>query len=220
MPKKKTKAKKQVTTQKQTSNGTFLQITAEELQNIIANALLQAEEQRKQIEQDKQERQCQEWKERVGYKDYSKTNKMIAWILKAINNTICFFKIMFAKPEKIRDDRTIMAVLNLELSSSYAFREAISFLISLCLIAFIPFQYFVHFFSVPWYVNIVFVVFAFYFFYLGSKFRRMAYEVDNIKDNNLIVGLIALNHSNISIVLATLSAIVACISVILQGGSV
>lgn len=40
MSKKKTKAKQQATTQSNTSNNTILQITSEELQNIIANALL------------------------------------------------------------------------------------------------------------------------------------------------------------------------------------
>lgn len=57
MPKKKTKAKQKVTTQKQNPNDTILQITVEELQNIIANALLQAEEQRKQVEKDRQEQE-------------------------------------------------------------------------------------------------------------------------------------------------------------------
>ena len=89
MPKKKTKskakAKQQTATQTHSLNGAVLQITPEELQNIIANALLQAEEQRKQIKEEKQEQEKQKWREEIGYKDYSKTNSKFAGFLGGLN---------------------------------------------------------------------------------------------------------------------------------------
>ena len=98
--KAKAKAKQQATTQTHTSNGTILQITAEELQNIIANALLQAEEQRKQNEKDNQERERQEWRRDIGYKDYSKSDSKFAGLLGFLNGIKCGIKMMFMSSSK------------------------------------------------------------------------------------------------------------------------
>lgn len=92
MPKKKRKANQKAATQPHSLNDTVLQITAEELQNIIANALLQAEEQRKQIEKDKQEQERQKWSEEIGYKDYSKSDSKFAGLFGVLNELIQSYK--------------------------------------------------------------------------------------------------------------------------------
>ncbi len=207
MPKKKTKAKKQVTTVKRPSNSNVLHITAEELQNIITNALLQAEEQRKQIEEDKKEQEKQKWREEIGYKDYSKSKSRFTEFLRVLNTVKCNFKLMFMPSEKIRGYRNISASLSDELSNNYFFAALISFMLSLLIlgltVAWIIFN------SVPWYIDLLLGFLSLCLFFFGLKNRLAYHEVTYIKDDNLILNILASHNSKTSITISILSVLIA-----------
>lgn len=221
MPKKKTKAKtkQQATTQIHPSTETILQITAEELQNIIANALLQAEEQRKQNEKDKQERERQEWRKEIGYKDYSKSNSKFAGILGFLNGIKCGIKMMFMSSAKIKGDKTILSSMKIELSNYYLLYCILSGLLSFCLIFFIPLQYLIpNFQPLPWYLDSMLVFLALIFVFVVLKNRILYFEVDYIKDNNYLIGVLSSHTTRISIIISITSIFIAILSIFLQRG--
>ncbi len=212
MSKKKTKAKvkQQATTQNHPSNGTVLQITAEELQNIIANALLQAEEQRKQIEKDKQEQERKEWKEGIGYKDYSKSKSRFAGFLGGLNTVKCNLKLLFMSSKKIKGYRTISSSLSEGLSNNYFFVALISIMFSLCIVAFTVASIILN--LLPWYIDLLLFILSICLFYNGLKNRLAYYEVMFIKDDNYILNILASHNSKISITISIISATIAVIA--------
>lgn len=216
MPKKKTKskakAKQQTTTQTHSSNGVVLQITPEDLQNIIAYALLQAEEQRKQIEKDKQEQEKQKWKEEVGYKDYSKSNSRFAKVSGALNESMCGFKLLFMPSKKIKGYKTISASLGMGLSNNYLFACWLSFLLAFSIVLVTVGMLISNF--LPWYIGLLLFILAVCFIYNGLKNRLAYYEVTYIKDDNLILNLLASHNSRISIMIAFISVVIAIIALL------
>lgn len=214
MSKKKTKAKvkQQATTQNHPSNGTVLQITAEELQNIIANALLQAEEQRKQIEKDKQEQERKEWKEGIGYKDYSKSKSRFAGFYGALNGLICGLKLLFMPSEKIKGHKTISASLDMRLSNYYLIVSLISFLLSITIAIFTVVFIVLHF--LPWYIYLLLFTLSFCLFFNGLIKRLEYYEVMYIKDDNLILNILASHNTKISITISIISVAIAIIALL------
>lgn len=212
MSKKKTKAKQQGATQKQNSNDTILQITAEELQNIIANALLQAEEKRKQIEKDKQEQERQKWREEIGYKDYSKSKSKFAGFLGALNEIKCGIKLLFIPSKKIKDYKTISASLNLGLSEHYELAMILSFLSAIGIVVAGGISLILY--PLPWYFYFLLLALSLCFVYLGLKNRIAYHEVTYIKDDNLILNILASHNSKISMMISVISIVIAIIAIL------
>lgn len=212
MPKKKRKAKQKTETQIPPSSSNVLQITAEELQNIIANALLQAEEQRKQKEQDKQEQERQKWREEIGYKDYSKSDSIFAGFLDGLNTVKCNFKLLFMSSKKIKGYRTISASLSEGLANNYFFVALISFMLTLCIVAFTVMTIILN--LLPWYIVLLLIILSICLFYNGLKNRLAYYEVMYIKDDNYILNILASHNSKISITISIISVAIAIIALL------
>lgn len=212
MPKKKTKVKQYVKNQVSSSNGTTLQITAEELQNIITNALLQAEEKRKQNEKDKQEQERQKWREEIGYKDYSKSKSIFAGFLGGLNTVKCNLKLLFMSSKKIKGYRTISSSLSEGLSNNYFFVALISIMFSLCIVAFTVASIILN--LLPWYIDLLLFILSICLFYNGLKNRLAYYEVMFIKDDNYILNILASHNSKISIIISIISATIAIIALL------
>ncbi|MDE7162587.1 MAG: hypothetical protein K2O44_00720 [Clostridia bacterium] len=212
MPKKKTRVKQQVTPKKQTSNNTFLQITPEELQNIIANALLQAEEQRKQNEKDKLEQERQKWREEIGYKDYSKSKSIFAEFLSGLNGLICGLKLLFMPSKKIRGHKMISTSLNMELSNNYLFVGLTYLIFSLFIVAGTVTLLVLN--LIPWYIGLLLFIFSICLFLFALRNRLAYYEATYIKDDNFILNILASHNSKISIVISFISATIAIIALL------
>lgn len=212
MPKKKRKAKQKVSTQLPPSSSNVLQITAEELQNIIANALLQAEEQRKQIEKDKQEQEKQKWREEIGYKDYSKSKSKFAGFLSGINTLLCGLKLLFMPSKKIKGHKAISSSLSVELSNNFMMIGLIYLILSLIVaagtIALLVFN------LIPWYIGLLLFIFAIFFFLYALKNRLAYYEATYIKDDNYILNLLASHNSKISLAISFISVVIAIIAIL------
>lgn len=211
MSKKKANAKKQAITQMHPSDGTFLQITPEELQNIIANALVQAEEQRKQIEKDKQEQERQQWRKEIGYKDYSKSKGIRAGLRGALNELKCGLKLLFMRYDKIKGYKTISASLSMGLSYHYLIACFISFLLSLLSVLA---TILIVFNLMPWYMVFPLISLSLCLFYNGLKYRLAYFEVTYIKDDNLILNILASHNSKITTIISMISVAIAVIAIL------
>lgn len=189
MPKKNRMTKQKETTQLPPSNSNVLHITAEELQNIIANALLQAEEQRKQIEKDKQEQERKKWREEIGYKDYSKSKSKFAGFFGALNGIKCGFKLLFMRSENIKDYKTISASLNMGLSNHYLMVMMLSFIFAVLIVVVNIMSFILY--PLSWYIYIVLFTLALCLICYGLKYRLAYFGVTYIKDDNLVLNILA-----------------------------
>ena len=212
MSKRKTKAKQQAINQVSSSNGTTLQLTADELQNIIANALLQAEEQRKQIERDKQEQEKQKWRKEIGYKDYSKSKSKFAGFLSGFNTFICGLKLLFMPSKKIKGYKTISSSLSVELSNNFMAAGFIYLIFSLIIVAGTIAMLVLN--LIPWYIGLLLFILSIGLFLYALKNRLAYYEATYIKDDNFILNILASHNSKISIIISIISVTIAIIAML------
>lgn len=63
-----------------------------ELQHVIANALIESEEIKNQREKQQQEEELKSWREAMGYKDFSDTKWYLRWFLRLCNNLYILYK--------------------------------------------------------------------------------------------------------------------------------
>ena len=68
-------------------------ISDDQLQHIIANAIVEAEEMKEQKKREAQEAEIAEWRKAIGLRDYSVPGIKFPKIKSAINKFICFIKI-------------------------------------------------------------------------------------------------------------------------------
>lgn len=121
-------------------------MSAEEMQHIIANAIIEAEEIKAQKEEEKRKAALAEWHNIVGYKEYQNKIKQF------FNNVKTFTKILFLPKKYIKGDRASTILLKSVISLFFGLMKWCSLTLAVLLIAFVPAQYLMQNISVlPWY---------------------------------------------------------------------
>lgn len=117
------------------TNAASGQMSADELQHMIANAIMEAEDMKAKREADRKAEELAEWHKVIGY-DKSKTG--IAKVLNGFSSTV---KAMFVPKKYIKGDRTFTALIQLLLKSCFQVLRCICSILMLLLIATIPLSF-------------------------------------------------------------------------------
>lgn len=161
-------------------------MSAEEMQQIITNALLAVEDTKEQKAKKQKEQELKEWEETVG------------------NNPIKrFFKILFLPKKYIKGDKTTFALLKVFVGMFFGLAKILTLLFSIFAIAHIPLQYVIA--EIPNLSigqNIILAVYAVLSFLFSRMFRMASIEVDKIEDRSLLFGIFASVASVVSIAIA------------------
>ena len=161
-------------------------ISAEEMQQIITNALLAVEDTKEQKAKKQKEQELKKWEETVG------------------NNPIKrFFKILFLPKKYIKGDKTTFALLKVFVGMFFGLAKILTLLFSIFAIAHIPLQYVIA--GIPNLSigqNIILAVYAVLSFLVSRMFRMASIEVDKIEDRSLLFGIFASVASVVSIAIA------------------
>ena len=161
-------------------------MSAEEMQQIITNALLAVEDTKEQKAKKQKELELKEWEETVG------------------NNPIKrFFKILFLPKKYIKGDKTTFALLKVFVGMFFGLAKILTLLFSIFAIAHIPLQYVIA--EIPNLSigqNIILAVYAVLSFLFSRMFRMASIEVDKIEDRSLLFGIFASVASVVSIAIA------------------
>ena len=166
-------------------------LSAEEMQQIITNALLAVEDAKEQKAKEQKEQERKEWEDTVG------------------NNPIKrFFKILFLPKKYIKGDKTTFALLKVFVGMFFGLAKIFTLLFSIAAIAYIPMQYAID--ALPNMSigqNIMLSLYAVLSFLFSRMFRMASIEVDKIEDRSLLFGIFASVASIVSIVIAIVAIV-------------
>lgn len=191
MPKKQKSQKKAKNNVYLDNNTIPKSLNSEELQHIIANALVEAENIKQSQEMTQKETERQEWAKTIGS-----------------TPTRRFFRLMFLPKSKIRGDNTTFQLLKLFAELFFELVKVVTLVFSVCMLAYVPLQYLVENFPcLPFGYDIVLLLFSLVSIILSRIFRVAAIEVDKIEDRNLLFGIFASITSLVSIIVAVIALI-------------
>lgn len=177
-------------------------MSADEMQHIIAHAIVEAEEIKAQKEAEQSETALAEWHAIIGYKKYENKFRNI------LNEIKVFFKVMFLPKRHIEGDRASTALLKTVISSFFWIMKWCSLGFAVCLFAFIPAQFLIHdVATLPLYQNVIIVLFGTASFIFSRLFRIISIEIDKLDDRNFLFGLFASVTSLVSIIIAVIAIV-------------
>ena len=183
-------------------------LSAEEMQKIITNALLAVEDVKEQRTTEKKEQERKNFREAMGYKDYSTEKGMKKSILVFLNRIKMIFKLLFAPKRLIKGDDATFGLLKMTVETFFWLAKWATTLFAAIVIAYIPLQYIVE--AIPVIStgqNIIFGMYAVVSFLLSRMFRMASIEVDKIEDRSLLFGIFASITSIVSIVVAIIAVV-------------
>ncbi len=183
-------------------------LSSDEMQQIIANAILSAEEASKQRVLDQKEKEQDAFRKAMGYKDYSNEKGLKKHILVFFNRTIMLLKLLFAPKHYIQGDAATFGLLKLFIEAFFWLAKAFTTLFALLLIVYMPLQFIVE--TIPtlsFSQNFLIVSIAFIAFVLSRMLRMASVEVDKLEDRTLLFGIFASVSSIVSIVLAIIAVV-------------
>ena len=183
-------------------------MSAEEMQQIITNALLSVEDAKEQKAKQHKEQERAKFREVMGYKDYSNEKGLKRSFLVFCNRVKMLFKLFFAPKHLIKGDDATFGLLKMSIGIFFWVAKCAATLFTVFAIAYIPLQYIVETIPVlPIMSNVLLGCFAFSSFLLSRMFRMASIEVDKIEDRSLLFGIFASVASIVSIVIAVVAIV-------------
>ncbi len=177
-------------------------MSAEEMQHIIACAIVEAEEIKAQKEEEQRKATLAEWRDKIGYKDHKSKIK------KFFNEIKVFIKILFLPKKDIKGDRASLALLKSFISLFFRLMKWCLLILSILFIAVVPTQFIMrNMIQLPWYQNIFLILYGFTAFILSRLFRMASIEVDRFYNRNYLFGLFASIASLVSIIIAVIAIV-------------
>lgn len=182
--------------------------TGEEMQHLIARAIVEADEIKEEVRRKQQETDLQEWRAAIGFKEYNCKNKFLRKILTFFNQLWCIIRICFVPAKAVKGDRASFTLMKLFLSLFLGLAECVLTLLAL---AFVCYGFLV--FLLPNVVptlgidNIALIPVGVSVFLISRLFRMAGIEVGKLEDRNYLFGLFASVTAIVSIVIAIIAVI-------------
>lgn len=179
-------------------------MAAEDMQHVIARAILEAEEIKTQNDQSQRQKEHEEFLKNLGKKECKN------WGKKKLNDGLVFWNILFLKKKYVKGDRASFSLLKVSISLFFSAMRYLLAFFALLFITYVPAQLK----SVIGYnkfalgvMIICCIALAFFVFTFSRFFRIASIEVDKINDRNYLLGIFASITSLISVVIAVVAVI-------------
>ena len=206
MAKDKKKSKKQ--NKAETKDVPAPTFTEEQMQHLIARAIVEADKIKEQERRKKQDAELLEWRAATGYKEFSDKSKFLRSVKTFFNRFWCFIKLCFVPSKAIKGDRASLALMKLFLRIFFDFAKWILGLSSLMFILYGIVLFFApETMPVLWISNIGLIILGITVFFLSRMFRMASIEIEKIEDRNYLFGLFASVASIVSIVIAIIAVV-------------
>lgn len=210
MPKKNSKSKNSQDKAQPTIPSVIFpaEMSQEEMQHIIANAIIEAQKMKEDAKQKQKEANIRELQEAIGLKEYNDKNRLLRIIKMAINRIKCFFKICFLSRKNIKGDRVTFGILSMLLTLIFALVSSVlyvvAFILFVCGIIVLTRGQGAPLRGIEWYA---FIPYSFAAFMFASIFRISSIEIEKVEDRNYIQSLLNIVFAIIAAVFAYLSLI-------------
>lgn len=184
------------------------EMSQEEMQHIIANAIIETQKMKEDAKQKQKEANIRELQETIGLKEYNDKNRLLRIIKIAINRIKCFFKICFLSRKNIKGDRVTFGILSMLLTLIFALVSSVlyvvAFILFVCGIIELTRGQGAPLWGIEWYA---FIPYSFAAFMFASIFRISSIEIEKVEDRNYIQSLLNIVFAIIAAVFAYLSLI-------------
>lgn len=172
-------------------------MNAEEMQHIIACAIVEAEEIKAQKEEEQRKATLAEWHNTIGYKEHENKFKRFC------NEAHVFIKVLFLPKKDIKGNIASSVLLKSFIMLFFWLMKLCSLLFAIFLIG-----YFMGNISqFPWQLYLCCVPLAILTFTFSRLFRMAGIEIDNLDDRNYLFGLFASITSLVSIIIAVIAIV-------------
>lgn len=177
-------------------------ISAKEMQHIIANAIIEAEAIKKCKEKEQHDAALAEWHKKIGYKEYD--NRIRCFF----NEAKVFFRIMFLRRKDIEGDHAAVTLLRLFIRLFFGLMQFCSTVATVILLAYIPIRYIIEAVApFPWLLYIRCFPFALVALIFSRLFRMAGIEMDKLDDRNYLFSLFAAITSFVSMIIAVIAVV-------------
>ena len=181
-------------------------VTAEKMQHIIANAIVEADEIKKDLENKQKEIAAEDWSDSIGYKDYSSFKWYKRLPMQLINSVVVLFHVATIPKQKVKGTAESFAFIAVFVYLFFWIIKWFFLTASGALLIFIFMQLFTissgNFSAYKFTLSIMLLIVSFLF---STIFRIITFEIDNIKDHNFLFGLFASIASIASIIIAVVA---------------
>ena len=183
-------------------------MSAEEMQHLIAFAIVEAEEIKERKRKELEKQKSLEWQKSLGYQDFSRIKHKLWRNIRVIFNRIrMVLTLLSIRKKKLSGDRASVAFLQEVLTVFFGILQALSFVFSIAFIFAVFDPEFFTIKSLGIFEIIGFVFFALVCFLLSCIFRIIRLEVNKINDRNYLFGLFASVTSLASIIIAIIAIV-------------
>lgn len=177
-------------------------MSAQEMQHIIARAIVEAEEIKAKALEEQRKTALAQWRDKLGVKEYNNKFKQFFNILKV------FLKILFLPKKYIEGTRFSSILLQSAISLFFWIMKIGTLIGGVILIAWVFAQILIPNIPVfPWYQNVLFVLCAILAIVFSRLFRIAGIEIDRLNDRNYLFGLFASITSFVSIIIAVIAIV-------------
>lgn len=180
-------------------------LSSNEMRDIIVSSLLAYDQAKKEPEKEALEKEMQERRKQLGYKDYSRCRPIRRFFLTILNRIKVFFKILFMPKEKITGDTATTGLMKMAVSLLFG---AVKWLLRL--VAFISVLYYPLSLLIPHLTRIelvqypAFIIVGIIAFLFGQLFRLASIEVEKMKDHNYVVDIFAAVAAIVAIIISVI----------------
>lgn len=183
-------------------------LSSEEMQHLIACAIVEADEIKEDTRRKQQETELQEWRAAIGYKEFNSKCRLWRKLRIFFNRLWCILKICFIRPDKIKGDRSSFSLMKFFLQLFFELAKWILLVTSIVFVVHGIYMFFSQEITAPIVMSNIMVIFMGVSVFLLSRLFRMAsIEVEKIEDRNYLFGLFASVTSIVSIVIAIIAAV-------------
>ena len=185
-------------------------MSAEDLQHIIANAIVEADKIKETNRQKIQENELREWHAAIGYKEFTDKNSALRIIKTFCNRFASFVRICFISKDKIRGDRFSFGLIKLFLEMALTGTKCLLATLTLCSAALVFIHYLAPSAMDTSALNPASVIGIGLMSFLLSRFCRLAsIEVEKLEDRNYLFALFAALASIVTVTGAFVSLVKA-----------
>ena len=176
-------------------------LTPDEMQHIIAQAIIEADEIKETRELKKREEKIAQWQATIGYKECEKK------LSNFLNRIKVFFKILFLPEKKIEGNRASSVLLKMFIHLFFWLMKLLFAVLALYLFLHSISPLINNTNSLPWYQNIIYLPYSFFSFVISRLFRMASIEIDKNENKNYLSSIFACIASVISIIIAVIALV-------------
>lgn len=187
-------------------------VNCEDLQRIIANAIVEADEIKEANRRKRQESELKEWHAAIGYKEFEDKNAIFR-ILKTVWNRFCsIVRICFISKDKIKGDRFSFGLIKLFLEITFSGAKWLLTILAICAAVLL----FVHY-VVPSVMDtsalkpVSVLEIGLLSFLLSRVCRLASIEVEKTEDRNYLFNLFAAVASIVTVAGAAIAVVQAIV---------